>query len=178
MKCLITLLSFFLITSVWSGKEISRRSYHVVQSSEPFDQLEDGCALFTFQLAEHNHGLTKQLEYSIDGEVRTVRLDRKHRFRQLVDPGKHSFQVAINDRYYEIFIHDLAIKNGHHTTIELHFYKAEQRRQLKKPVIYLYPEDTTQVNVLINTEAELTFTYPNYPETGWDITAHPTRTYL
>ena len=44
---------------------------------------------------------------------------------------------------------------------------------LDKPVIYLYPEETTDVHVELElTEAELSTTYPKY-NNGWDVTAYP-----
>lgn len=42
-----------------------------------------------------------------------------------------------------------------------------------KPVIYLYPEETTDVHVELElTESELSTTYPKY-QNGWDVTASP-----
>lgn len=41
-----------------------------------------------------------------------------------------------------------------------------------KPVIYLYPEEETEVNVKLNLNGELTCTYPKY-NTGWNVVAHP-----
>ncbi|MGN0606556.1 MAG: hypothetical protein ACI4JM_08545 [Oscillospiraceae bacterium] len=43
-----------------------------------------------------------------------------------------------------------------------------------KPVIYLYPEKETAVNVKLNYNGILSCTYPQYPEeTGWNVTAMP-----
>ena len=43
----------------------------------------------------------------------------------------------------------------------------------KKPVIYLYPEEETDVHVELElTESELNTTYPKY-DNGWDVTAYP-----
>ena len=41
-----------------------------------------------------------------------------------------------------------------------------------KPVIYLYPEETTSVNVQLELSGELTCTYPAY-NGGWQVTAAP-----
>ncbi|MBR0511323.1 MAG: glycoside hydrolase family 9 protein [Ruminococcus sp.] len=47
-----------------------------------------------------------------------------------------------------------------------------------KPVIYLYPEEETDVHVELElTEAELSTTYPRY-NNGWDVTASPDGTLL
>lgn len=41
-----------------------------------------------------------------------------------------------------------------------------------KPVIYLYPEETIQVDVTIDLEGEMLYTYPDYKE-GWQVIAEP-----
>lgn len=44
----------------------------------------------------------------------------------------------------------------------------------EKPILYLYPEDTTHVQVSIAlTNHDFIFTYPAYPERGWDVIASP-----
>ncbi len=42
-----------------------------------------------------------------------------------------------------------------------------------KPVIYLYPEETTDINVKLTLDGDLVCTYPEYPENGWNVTAEP-----
>ena len=42
----------------------------------------------------------------------------------------------------------------------------------KKPVIYLYPESTTDVTVKLDYAGEITCTYPEYRD-GWKVTASP-----
>lgn len=46
-----------------------------------------------------------------------------------------------------------------------------------KPVIYLYPEEETQVSVTLDFAGELTTTYPTYGE-GWQVTAKPDGTLI
>ena len=41
-----------------------------------------------------------------------------------------------------------------------------------KPVIYLYPEEETRVNVKLDYDVRLTSTYPSY-EDGWTVDAAP-----
>ena len=49
---------------------------------------------------------------------------------------------------------------------------------MDKPVIYLYPEQETDVHVELElTEAEISTTYPKY-NNGWDVTAYPDGTLL
>lgn len=42
-----------------------------------------------------------------------------------------------------------------------------------KPVVYLYPEDDMQVHVELRVDGRITVSYPEYPDGGWDVTAHP-----
>ena len=42
----------------------------------------------------------------------------------------------------------------------------------RKPVIYLYPEETTDISVELDYDGKLTVTYPAYNE-GWKVTAEP-----
>ncbi len=41
------------------------------------------------------------------------------------------------------------------------------------PVIYLYPEEVTEVNVQLDLDGKFTVVYPKYPEGGWTVTAAP-----
>lgn len=47
-----------------------------------------------------------------------------------------------------------------------------------KPVIYLYPEESTEVNVKLDFNGELGCTYPEYSENGWTVTANPDGTLI
>jgi len=42
-----------------------------------------------------------------------------------------------------------------------------------KPIIYLYPEKPTDVNVKLEINGEFTYTYPTYPQEGWNVKAYP-----
>ena len=42
-----------------------------------------------------------------------------------------------------------------------------------KPIIYLYPETTTEVTVKLWNPTQVTHSYPKYPETWWNIIANP-----
>ena len=49
--------------------------------------------------------------------------------------------------------------------------------QSGKPVIYLYPEQTTDVSVRLDYNGELEYTWPAY-EDGWSVTAYPDGTLI
>ncbi len=47
----------------------------------------------------------------------------------------------------------------------------------KKPVIYLYPTEVTDITVKLNFNGELFVSYPAYDD-GWDVTAYPDGTII
>ncbi len=48
---------------------------------------------------------------------------------------------------------------------------------VEKPVIYLYPQNETEISVELDFNGELLFTYPEY-DNGWNVTAYPDGTIL
>ena len=42
-----------------------------------------------------------------------------------------------------------------------------------KPIIYLYPEETTQLKVTLGEPEKITCSYPKYDNDGWQVIAHP-----
>ena len=48
----------------------------------------------------------------------------------------------------------------------------EEEQLTLKPVIYLYPEEKTDISVTLAYDGTLTCTYPNY-KTGWHVSAKP-----
>lgn len=51
--------------------------------------------------------------------------------------------------------------------------KAAEPLNSRSPIIYLYPEEDTEVNVQLDLDGEFTVLYPKYPEGGWTVTAAP-----
>lgn len=43
----------------------------------------------------------------------------------------------------------------------------------EKPIIYLYPESETKINIKLGHPEKLTSSYPEYPKDGWTVTAKP-----
>lgn len=48
----------------------------------------------------------------------------------------------------------------------------DEHQIYRKPVIYLYPTEETEVTVKLDFDGELTYTYPEYAD-GWTVTAYP-----
>lgn len=55
--------------------------------------------------------------------------------------------------------------------------KPPPKKVYKKPIIYIYPEDTTDVEVVLDYDGKLTHTYPKY-NSGWKVKACPDGTLI
>ena len=76
-----------------------------------------------------------------------------------------------HENYGEIIIWNYAFQSQHRVSID--FFAMEYTEYpviQEKPVIYLYAEKPTTVNLSLN-HSELTFTYPAY-ENGWEVTTN------
>ncbi len=52
----------------------------------------------------------------------------------------------------------------------------DNHTRAEKPVIYLYPEEETDIRVGLSLDGEMTVSYPAYPANGWNVTASPNGT--
>lgn len=88
-----------------------------------------------------------------------------------IKPGKYN--VAIDAMGYNYLqIDSLEIKPDQIVTINEFVVPQDVQIELLKPMIYLYPEETTEVSVQLDFNGELAYTYPKY-NVGWKVTANP-----
>ena len=67
----------------------------------------------------------------------------------------------------------IQIQNIQPKTVDLVLRKEDSGGAvMKKPIIYLYPEKTTNVSVRLSNPERITVDYPDYRE-GWNVTAQP-----
>ncbi len=62
------------------------------------------------------------------------------------------------------------------STLSLGFEGEIQVRQVKKPVVYFYAEDTIQLDVSLQFNGDVSFCYPAFQE-KWDFTIYPNSTF-
>lgn len=114
------------------------------------------------------------IKLSYNGKEKTVTPDANGLYALKVKPGKYIFQFWYNKQYHEITTDSIDIKPAHRTNMQVHFRSATVNTHCRKPVIYLYPTQTTDVNVKVDLFGDFTFTYPAYDTiNGWQVTAQP-----
>lgn len=102
-------------------------------------------------------------------------LNEQKSFQFQLDSGEHAFMFlpARKIGYAEIITFPIKVESGTTTYLTLNFKEVmEVTRPLRKPIIYLYPIEKTNISVVVKPKGELSFTYPEY-NGKWECTALP-----
>lgn len=136
-------------------------------------RINQDSAVYIFDLSHIPKTLDDELRYSIDnGETQIKHLELSRELQIKAKPGVHSFQFFLNSDFEEIYIYDLPISSQYRKGIQLNFKVARELQLMKKPVIYLYPEEEMEIEVEVTPVGEFTFTYPEI-KNGWKFKCTP-----
>jgi antitoxin component YwqK of YwqJK toxin-antitoxin module len=84
--------------------------------------------------------------------------------------GKLHGDIKLFEEYFGLTLHE-KFESGE-LTETVYVMNPEEMDGMAKPIIYFYPENTTELVVKLNIDGRLTHTYPKY-EDEWKVTAHP-----
>lgn len=116
---------------------------------------------------------SQRLVWSANKFIDTTYISMESSITKVFISGNYNFKFYVNNKYREIIIPKLKLDSGYAITVQLNFKSTErQNMMVKKPVIYLYPEVSTLVNVQVKPKGKLFFTYPKYDEQGWYVEAN------
>ncbi len=167
---MITLLA--ALTLLTTPQQIEFESPYIDPDSVRIDSTMDLNSVevnFTFYSNQFDE-LTS-IAYSFDGIEGTFTPVKNNFLTLETTPGTHQLQSYFNENHYENY--DMVHVEGQRRYFfSVHFTSSEMMILTEKPVIYLYPEQTTQVEVVLAPKGDLSFTYPAYNE-GWNVKAHP-----
>lgn len=173
MRILLTSLILLFVSFQSQAKEKPQISEYLLIYDSVDMQLAPGSATFIFDLRYMPLPLSKELLYSMDdGETQALRLDSTRELTINTLAGNHSFQFYLDEDHHEIYINYMPIASQHKKAFQINFRESYELQLMKKPVIYLYPEDTMQVEVEVIPKGEFTFTYPDI-KNGWNFTCTP-----
>ncbi|MFT6921579.1 MAG: hypothetical protein ACJA1C_000576 [Crocinitomicaceae bacterium] len=134
---------------------------------------------FQFLGISNATGQTK-ISYSLDGgDQVTEALSDDATLKVTTTPGAHSFVFFTDSIWNTVTTAELAIEAHFISQYSITFSsrivsRTDEIQMIKtcKPVIYLYPEKETEVEVKLDFEGEHPFLYPAYND-GWKCTASP-----
>ena len=120
--------------------------------------------------------------YSIDGAASQATINNGSLLYFKTTPGKHKFQFFYNGKFHEAYV-KINIKAQHSEIWNVRFIRPVikidspiKRKphdiQPLKPVIYLYPQEETNVFVNVKPIGDFTLTYPEIGD-GWNVSAKP-----
>lgn len=177
MKTIVPFLFITLISSSLSADEQtdskSTPSYTITKTG-PDSNLKKTEALFVFSFYNGDDSkVSKNIKFSVNGTNFTTSPDASGKIYRELKPGKYKFQFWLDHGHMEIYTDSISIGGGIRTEMAVRFRSSTEFMICDKPVIYLYPEKKTEVNVKLEMEGNLLFTYPAY-NAGWNVTADPT----
>lgn len=173
--------SLFLITlllisacSVFA-KEVKLKAPEVqFISKKPNQSLEHGSFEVVFYIkGVQEYALKNDLLWSMDGNEFRNKQNESRSVSKIAKAGKHAFSFYIAGDYEEIHSDQIDFEAGYTYIYHLNFNYAIHQIQCEKPVIYLYPESRTEVELDVKPKGQLFFTYPLKPENGWSFLAEP-----
>ncbi|MCR9173432.1 MAG: hypothetical protein NXI10_13105 [bacterium] len=174
MRTTYLLLFFLLISAVSFAEEKRIAATFIFDRSEPAEGLSDEQALFHFKFKNlDKEDESAEITLSCDGGENELFELKNGAFEYRTSAGTHHFTIYINDKYFEMYSHNLLIEAGRKDFYSVRTSKTEGMQiQVYKPIIYLYPEKTSSFEVSVTPKGEMAFTYPRY-EDKWTGTMHP-----
>ncbi len=173
MKLVTSIILCLVVSSLWASNEGERKALPEIQViSDKYDEnVPDGKCKVTGTVYFHGEPQVGAEVCSYEGK-QCVKTDKKGQFSLLIDIAEnYVYASMIGAKANYLSNHDF--KSKHHLVLQFNMmdYAPEV---LKKPVIYVYADEATDLELKLNTEAELSFTYPAYQD-GWRVQVDPSK---
>lgn len=176
MKLLLN--SIILLTAFWTFAEEDEyimSNYYYVVSDEQSANVPEGKCLVKGQVIDpySEKGVSGGLVANLTRTSYAVTDDSG--YYQITIPATDTTVFFYHKKYNEIICWSYPFQSKHE--VAMNFVTSEKLpdgviMEVEKPVIYLYPESTTQVEVKLDEELNLTTTYPKYND-KWEVTVQP-----
>ncbi len=143
-----------------------------VTAVKPDANLPKGTGMIVFNFYDENGFTHDSIRMSYNGVEKKVLPTQKGKVYLSVKGGNYKFQFYLDSEHYEVYTDSINIQLMHQTSISVWFMNSTIPVIAEKPVIYVYPDKTQHVNIQLDVNGKLGFTYPAY-NSGWDFTADP-----
>ncbi|CAN5301611.1 hypothetical protein BH09BAC5_BH09BAC5_04010 [soil metagenome] len=171
-----TLFAGFISLNAYSEARKSIPAWYAGPSTKDSTLLKNQAAvefIYTMNFDDdQNIPPIHSIIYSCNQKQDTFKMQSSGVEKLILKPGKYIFKFYVNEDFEEIKTDSIVFKNGYKTPLYLNFQSSKFPVICDKPVIYVYPQDTMQVNIQLDLKGVLGFTYPAY-DIGWNFVADP-----
>lgn len=173
----LTVILFLTAFMSYAGGEDKTPLDYVITKNEVDNSLSKTEALFVFTFKIDPEGTLVQqvIKGGCNGITKDINPDSKGKNSLKVTPGKYFFQFFLTSDYFEVQTDSITIEPGHRIEITVNFQSSTLPVISFKPVIYVYPKESTSIHIQLDLKGEFLFTYPAY-NSGWNFTADPNGT--
>lgn len=169
MRFLVVIILLSFSSLMFAGEGKYRKSLEVQILSDEFDsKVPAGKCKVTGEVYFQGK-LVKDAEVCSYKGKECVLTDKKGEFSIIIDTSEINVYASIIGAKTS-YLGNYSFKSQHH--LKLRFYIEEKYSTVRKPVIYMYSDKEVELGLSLNTEVELSFTYPAYNE-GWKVSLSP-----
>lgn len=174
MKEILIFFSFLFLSKFYAFDEKGVNYSYWVDSTKTDSTLQINEAVFTFTFHNVLSDIPKsEIRYAYNGLNQVAVLNERQSFDVKLEPGMYVFEFYYSSQFFEIRTDSIKINGQQHIYATVFFQYSETEIMVDKPVIYFYPEKTSNIDIQLKPKGNLTFTYPEYNE-GWKVKADPT----
>ncbi len=179
MKKIITRLTIALLifmsvnTSSAKGEEAKNKriSPFSINKRTIDSSLTDGTAKILVTFYANGDKFTQSVNVGMNNESFYRTPDITGKITLDAKKGKYKLYFHVSG-YEEVITDSVKVSNQEIVETTVRFYYAYRDVQVKKPVIYVYPEKKMDVKIQLDVNGKLGFTWPVYHE-SWNFTASP-----
>lgn len=175
LKTLITLLIIIGVKPAFAGEEshaVKRVNPFTIQKRTIDTSLTEGTSkiLVTFYGSDGGK-YTQPVQIGMNDESLYATPDITGSVTLQVKKGKSKLYFYISG-HEEVITDSIKINDQEIIEATVRFYRIIRNATVKKPVIYVYPDEAKDVKIQLDINGKLGFTWPVYHE-SWDFTASP-----
>lgn len=173
MKAVLSIFCLLFLSNIFASEEKGLFYTYRVDSSKIDQHLKSTESIFSFTFYNVSTDIPIEgIRFAYNGVNQIGKLDANNSFDVKLSPGSYVFEFYYSSQYFEIRTDSLKINGQERVFVSVFFRNSETEIMVDKPVIYLYPEKESEINVQLKPKGDLTFTYPEY-ENEWNFKAKP-----
>jgi hypothetical protein len=160
-----------------AGKKATTKRSYAVRVSPLDSGFAKGRAALVVIVKPNVESVRCQTRYTINGDTVRPTLDSNGRCKSFREPGKYKFCFYLSS-LIKVLTDTITLNKNTITYITVTFGDQDEIQipkvlfSLDKPVVYVYPEFDTWINISLGIKGKMIFSYPKYKD-GWKFIAHP-----